>query len=265
MPYLIAFLFLLSSPLAQAQIFGPVAVPAKERSRDRDTSLTKPDVFGLELGGGANFTIGRASRRDFDQSKGVALRPAPFAGINLVLLPGEPVAFALGMEYVWDRGRIKNYVTTSSDFSSEFSVEPERKREGSVRINEHFLRLRGEMRFNIGKVSISPGAQISRYLGGSQLYEYVQTTQIFSDPHTGTVFVLPEPSVHAGKGIFPDHNFGGYVGLLLGLGYRVNPKLALRLDFDLGIHGRRYNITEVRQNRSRANVGVQYLLLPQSR
>lgn len=243
-----------------AQIFGPVAVPVTDRKEARSNQ----SVLAFEASAGTNLVTRRKVLSDRFQTDGLELAVGWQVGIQLVFFPESNVGLLLGFEGVNDRGTLLGYAKSfnGNGFNQDgFEPDAHRTRIGDVSINENWLRSRLGLRFAIGKLLAETSYQVSSLLGGSQQYDYVQTTTGLFDPVTDRLITLEEPITRQGSRNLIDDTSGGYGGLFLALTYPVSERLSVGLNYEQGWHLSREAINqEWRQRRSRLGAGVTYQL-----
>ncbi len=243
-----------------AQIFGPVAVPVAQRPEGG----TYRSFLAVEASGGLNLVTRRSILRSRFEADGVTPGLGWQAGLQAIFFPESEVGLLLGFEAVRDRGTINNYTKTFSGnpFTSTPAADPIRSRVGDVIIKEFWLRSRLGLQFNLGKLRAETAFQVSSLLGGSQQYDYVQTTTALFDQFTDRIVPLETPVVRTGsRNLIAAAARGGYGGLYVSLRYPLQPRLYVGISYEQGWHFDSSAVNqEWRQRRSRAGLGLTYEL-----
>ena len=200
--------------------------------------LTAPALLGAQrtevsLQGqlGANLPILRNAVGLRFASDGLATAPGLTAGLEIGLAFTPDFGLGIGFDYLHHRGEMKGFRNEGRNFfrSSE--------RIGNLILQENFVRLRLETQFYVQRVELNVGVQLTQNVGNRELlFNYNQITTQFTDLPSETVIELAEPIRTPGSTTLLNAQTT-YMGLLFGLGYRLNDKLQVKARYDFGVHG----------------------------
>jgi len=246
--------------LVEAQIFGPVAVPVKEKKDQAGDG----NWLAVEVSAGGNLVTRRKLLYDFPTVDGLRPGLGARAGLKATVFPDSDVRLLLGVNFLNDRGTLTNYRKESNGglFFVADPNEVNRIRTGDVTINEKWWRLSLGLGFPLGRFSGEVSFMASSILNGSQLYNYQQTITAFVDPITGQTIPLNSPIVRSGNRNFYRDNFGGYGGITFAISYPLTERLNVELEYEQGWHldANGGSFEEWRQRRSRMGLTLGYRL-----
>ena len=199
-------------------------------------------VWGAELTAGSNFALGYNPVLSRISVSGRTLLPGWRTGI-LGTMAGQQSksVLLLGLDVFRDRADLLDYREETRELFDAFTGPDDnasRFREGTLMVRETQLRGMVAHRIAINKLDLQYGLSVSGRVGGEQTYDFQQTTTAWIDPITGGRIVFGEPLVSNGSLVLPEDqlNSNTYLGLLLGGGYRITPRLGVRLEWELGVH-----------------------------
>jgi len=197
-------------------------------------------IWGVELSAGSNFALGYNPILSRETTGGRTLLPGWRAGVSGTMAGRQSRSvLLLGLDVFRDRTDLLSYRQETRFF---FDAEPDgndiRFREGTLRIRETQLRVMIAHRITLNKFDVQYGLSASGRVGGEQVYDFQQTTTAWLDPVTGGRIAFEEPLVSNGRFVVPEKvlNDNTYLGLLLGGGYNLTPRLGVRLEWELGVH-----------------------------
>lgn len=199
-------------------------------------------LWGSELTAGSNFALGYNPVLSRTSVGGRTLLPGWRAGIQGTMAGRQSRSVLLfGLEVFRDRTDLLEYREGNLDFFNAPGPMDDagiRFREGTLTVRETHLRGMIAHRITIRKFDVQYGLSVSGRLGGEQVYDFQQTTTAWLDPVTGGQIEFEQPLLSNGRYIIPEKqlNENTYLGLLLGGGYRITPRLGIRLEWELGVH-----------------------------
>lgn len=218
--------------------------------------------WSVELSGGANFAVNHNPVLDRISTDGRNLLPGMRGGLAGVM-SGElsKSSLMVGVDIIQDRVDLLDYREEPLDVARQFGIavgSNGRVREGTLRVRETQLRVRVQHRVAIKKFDVEYGLLVSGRIGGDQRYDFQQTTTDWVDPITGQLLAFDEPLMSNGSYIIPEEqlNSNTYGGFLLGGGYRITPRLGVRVEWELGVNLRNGIFIENRYKQYHERLGI---------
>lgn len=229
-----------------------------------DRGEYRSTIWAAELTAGSNFALGYKPLLNRITVSGRTVLPGWRAGIRGTMAGRQSRSILLlGLDAFQDRTDLLGYRQVNESLSNLFGVADDdaelRSREGTLTVRE--TRLRGMIAHRITinhKLDLQYGLSVSGRIGGEQTYDFQQTTTSWLDPVTGGRIVFAEPLVSNGSRTFPEYqlNRNAYLGLTLGGGYLITPRLGVRMEWELGLHLRDGSSINNRYKQSHQRLGL---------
>lgn len=227
-----------------------------------DRGEYRSTIWAVELTAGSNFALGYKPLLNRIAVNDRTPLPGWRAGIQATMAGRQSRSILLmGVDVFRDETDLLGYRHTAQSLSGFFptvDATETRNREGTLAVRETQLRVILAHRITIRKFDVQYGLSVSGRIGGEQTYDFQQTTTSWLDPVTGGRIVFAEPLVSNGSRTFPEDqlNRNTYLGLTLGGGYLITPRLGVRIEWERGLHLRNGSFISNRYKQSHQRLGL---------
>lgn len=231
-------------------------------SGQSDRGEYRSTIWAAEVTAGSNFALGYKPLLSRITVSGRTPLPGWRAGVQATMAGRESSSVLLfGLDVFRDETDLLDYRQASEsllDLFATFDGAETRVREGTLAVRETHLRAIIAHRITIRKFDVQYGLSVSGRVGGEQTYDFQQTTTSWLDPATGGRIVFAEPLVSNGSLTFPKNQLAKntYLGLSLGGGYSITPRLGVRIEWELGVHLRNGSFINNRYKQSHQRLGL---------